>query len=63
MFPVVLFVYVAASLVNKDDYIPKLLCLYFSTRCHLLTIDLVAAFVLFMFMLVSLCFCVATVSR
>jgi len=30
--------------------------LIFSTKCHLLMIDLVAAFVLFIFMLVLLCF-------
>ena len=42
-----------------------MLCLYFSAKCHLLTTCLVAvlfaAFVLFVFMLVLMCFCVATV--
>jgi len=40
-----------------------MLCLYFSTKRHLLMTDSVLASVLFIFMLVLLCFCVATVSR
>jgi len=40
-----------------------MLCLYFSTKCHLLMTDSVLASVLFIFMLVLQCFCVATISR
>jgi len=57
-----LFYGMSCSLVNKDDYY-NILCLNFSTKCRLLMTDLVLAFVLFIFMLVLLCFCVATVSR
>ena len=43
---------------NEDEYIIiyTVLCLYFSTKCHLLMKGLVVAFVLFVFTLVLLCF-------
>jgi len=51
-------------LANKDEYyIIYYAYTYFSTKCHLPTIDLIVAFVLFIFMLALLCFCVAAVSR
>ena len=48
---------------TQTDIIIATLCLYFSTKCHLLMTELIVAFVLFIFMLVLLCFCVTTVSR
>ena len=59
-FPVIVVVNVATGLVNKDEYI---IYYAYSTKCHLLMINLVAAFVLFIFMPILLHFCVTTVSR
>jgi len=48
-----------ASLANKNDYIGhNTLCLYFSTKWHLLIIDLVLAFVLFIFVFSYICIAV-----
>jgi len=48
--------------VNKDDYIIcNTLYVYTPVQVSTLSVDLVVVFAMFVFMLILLCFCVATV--